>query len=107
MLCLEMTSYSNISSTQWDKVSDAFPFLSQICSINSENAPVAHWVLLARHAVILLPLCTANQRLEVAHFLIKSLTQKSKSTKTDQPGYVVWLLSDEGLMLELSTFEFL
>lgn len=56
-------------------------------SINEENAPVALWDLIGRHAVVLLPLSTADQQLQMAHLLIRTITQETQESEQTQLGY--------------------
>lgn len=59
----------------------------QVLSINKENAPVALWELFSRHAVVILPLCTADQQQNLAHLLVGSITQETQATRQEKPGY--------------------
>lgn len=49
---------------------------------------MALWDLISKNAVVLLPLCTADQQLQVAHLLIKTVTQETQMNGKAQPGYV-------------------
>ncbi|XP_078357235.1 unhealthy ribosome biogenesis protein 2 homolog isoform X2 [Oculina patagonica] len=69
-------------SASWDK---------QERSISEENAPVALWDLISRHAVVLLPLCTADQQLQVAHLLIKTISEDSQVAGHAQPGCITMI----------------
>lgn len=59
----------------------------QVLSINKENAPVALWELFSRHAVVILPLCTADQQQNLAHLLVRSITQETQASRPEKPGY--------------------
>jgi len=58
-------------------------------SINKENALLALWDLISRHAVVLLPLCTADQQLILARLLIKTIAQQVQEKKQPNPGYAI------------------
>ena len=60
----------------------------QLLSINKENAPVALWELFSRHAVVILPLCTADQQQKLAHLLVRSITQETQAARQEKSGYV-------------------
>ena len=59
----------------------------QVLSINKENAPVALWELFSRHAVVILPLCTTNQQQNLAHLLVRSITQETQVARQEKLGY--------------------
>ena len=59
----------------------------QVLSINKENAPVALWELFSRHAVVILPLCNADQQQNLAHLLVSSITQETQACRPEKPGY--------------------
>ena len=62
-------------------------------SINKENAPVALWDLISRHAVVLLPLCTAEQQLTLAQLLIKTVAKEAQENGKPKQGYAQFLFS--------------
>ena len=61
--------------------------LQQELSLNEENAPVALWGLISRNAVVLLPLCSADQQLTLAQLLIKTVAQENQENRQAYPGY--------------------
>ncbi|CAH3042344.1 unnamed protein product, partial [Porites evermanni] len=73
----------------------------EVLSINKENAPVALWELFSRHAVVILPLCTADQQQNLAHLLVRSITQETQATRQEKPGYIA--MSDVSMEMIQST----
>jgi len=71
-----------ISSASWDR---------QEWSISPGNAPVALWDLISKHTVVLLPLCSADQLLQVARLLIKTVTQETQMNGNAQPGCITMI----------------
>ncbi|KAJ7375224.1 hypothetical protein OS493_001968 [Desmophyllum pertusum] len=71
LVSIVCSSVSDVAacSASWDR---------QEQSISQENAPVALWDLISRDAVVLFPLCTADQQLQMAHLLIKTITRIHK-----------------------------
>jgi len=77
------------------------PWDRQELSINKENALLALWDLISRHAVVLLPLCTADQQLILARLLIKTIAQQVQEKKQPNPGFIT--MADVSLALIQNT----
>ena len=71
-------------------MSQTVPFFvyQQELTISVENAFVALWDLISRNAVVLFPLCNADQRLTLAQILLKTLVQANEGHQTSVAGYV-------------------
>ena len=63
-------------------------YAKQERSISQENALVALWDLISKHATVILPLCTADQQLQIAHLIIRAITQETQDVRQTQLGYV-------------------
>ena len=68
--------------------SSLFFVYQQELTISVENASVALWDLISRNAVVLFPVCNADQQLTLAQILIKTLVQANEGHQTPVAGYV-------------------
>ena len=63
-------------------------YAKQERSVSQENAIVALWDLISKHAAVILPLCTADQQFQIAHLIIRTITQETQDARQIQQGYV-------------------
>ncbi|XP_068694742.1 unhealthy ribosome biogenesis protein 2 homolog [Montipora foliosa] len=68
-----------VRSESWDR---------QELTINENNAVVAHWDLISRNALVLLPLCNADQQFTLAQMLVKTLAQGKEGNNTAVPSFI-------------------
>ncbi|CAH3138328.1 unnamed protein product, partial [Pocillopora meandrina] len=78
---------SSVNDTLWCSAS----WDRQERSISQGNTLVALWDLISKHAAVILPLCTADQQLQIAHLIIRTITEETQDARQTQLGCITML----------------